>query len=607
MATRSKAGASRAPSRAAPEPSWARRVLPVGALFLVVAAVYAPSARNAFIYDDEHVVVKARAPRTAADFARIFVERHFFNLPYYRPVTRLTLLAQKTLYGNDPAPFHLANALLMAAAAVAAYGLLRRPVFGIERTPALAAAALFALHPIASSCVYPVSSGRETLLPSFWTLVAVWALLHAGARWYAAAFTAAVLALLSKEQSVVVPALFACADLAGLTPDPPGRSLRRWLVRYAPFLPLAALYFAVRQHLFGGIEYAPGNPLGPVLALGYALQTLVAPFAGLVYEPTVAVWFSPIRLGAALVAVAALVLLARRTGVARERPTLFWLVWFGLALLPTANLIRQEAPFDERYVFLASFAFLALAARIVWAAWPSAPARRGVAAVAALLAVVGAGISAGRAAYFRDDVAFSRQWLLTNPESINAHYNLAYALAPRGDLDEAIAHYRAALRIRPDYTFARNNLGNALAARGETAAAIAEFREALRLDPAYADAHHNLGLALAGQGKLEEAERELAEAVRLEPGSAEARNNLGNALAAQGQVDAAITQFSEAVRLRPDFAAAHNNLGNALARTGRLQDAVTQYSAALRLQPDYPEARRNLELVLGEIRSGRDK
>src|SRR5207247_9770230 len=161
------------PRRGMPAQAGVGRILLAVALFLRGTAVYAPAARNAFIYDDIQVIQRQRAPRSVADFARIFAERHFYNLPYYRPITRLTLLAQKTVHGDDPAPFHLANAALMGLAAVAAYGLLRRPAFGLERPPAFLAAALFGLHPIASSCVFPFTSCREHHLPYLYTPVAV--------------------------------------------------------------------------------------------------------------------------------------------------------------------------------------------------------------------------------------------------------------------------------------------------------------------------------------------------------------------------------------------------------------------------------------------------
>ena len=156
------------------------RLRPLGPLilFLVIVSVYVPSLQNDFIYDDVEIILAHRAPRSFADWAQIFKERHFPNLPYYRPVTRLTLLGQKRLHGDVPWPFHLANALLLGAAALLAFGILRLPAFGVQRGPALIAAAMFALHPAASSCVYPICSGRETLLPSVWMLGAMYAFLR---------------------------------------------------------------------------------------------------------------------------------------------------------------------------------------------------------------------------------------------------------------------------------------------------------------------------------------------------------------------------------------------------------------------------------------------
>ena len=48
--------------------SWVAPTLLLAAL----TAFYVPSARNDFIYDDIQVIQKQQAPRSAADFARIF-------------------------------------------------------------------------------------------------------------------------------------------------------------------------------------------------------------------------------------------------------------------------------------------------------------------------------------------------------------------------------------------------------------------------------------------------------------------------------------------------------------------------------------------------------
>ena len=63
----------------------------------------------------------------------------------------------------------------------------------------------------------------------------------------------------------------------------------------------------------------------------------------------------------------------------------------------------------------------------------------------------------------------------------DAHFNRGNALQEQGKLEEAIAAYRAAIRLQPDYADAHDNLGIALEDRGKLEEAVAAFREAIRL------------------------------------------------------------------------------------------------------------------------------
>jgi tetratricopeptide (TPR) repeat protein len=72
-------------------------------------------------------------------------------------------------------------------------------------------------------------------------------------------------------------------------------------------------------------------------------------------------------------------------------------------------------------------------------------------------------------------------------------------LGLRGQTDEAIRHFEAALKSRPGYPEAHNHLGSALYKQGRTGEAIREFQQALRLKPDYAEARKNLDAALAAQ------------------------------------------------------------------------------------------------------------
>ncbi len=539
-----------------------RRLAAAAGLVLAVAAVYLPGLRNGFVYDD-HEVIAAQPRQPLPELARVFREPHFRGLPYYRPVTRLTLLAQKSWHGDRPWAYRAGNVGLAAAAALGARTLLRSPALGVAPGPAWLAAALFAVHPVASACVHPIASGRETLLPAVAILAALGAWVR-GRR--ALAFGAFGLALFAKEQAVVVPALFLLADATGLASGPRPRGLAAGLRRHAPALPILAGYVAVRHALFGGSEWDFAwieQPILPLLSYAYALQVAFAPFGALVYEPEVHVWLSPPRLAVAGAGLLGLTLLCRKLGAPPARVVLFWLGWWVVLQLPTANVLRQEAPFAERWTFLAWLALPATAAGALSAAWMR-PRVRPIATSAALVAIaLAAAVSVQRAAWYRDDHVFATQWLRTNPGSPDAHHALGLSLARAGHLVEALAHYDAALGGSRDPAEIQTNRAAALVLLGRPAEARAALEEALGARPDHPEAHVNLGLLLARQGRLE----------------------------------AAVDHYRAALRVAPGMAEAHNNLATALARLDREEEAERHLLEALRLRPDYADARRNLELL----------
>ncbi len=62
-----------------------------------------------------------------------------------------------------------------------------------------------------------------------------------------------------------------------------------------------------------------------------------------------------------------------------------------------------------------------------------------------------------------------------------ARNNLGTALARRGRIDEAMAHFRKAVEIKPDYMEARANLGAILASQGRKDEAREHYQKALVL------------------------------------------------------------------------------------------------------------------------------
>jgi Flp pilus assembly protein TadD len=175
-----------------------------------------------------------------------------------------------------------------------------------------------------------------------------------------------------------------------------------------------------------------------------------------------------------------------------------------------------------------------------------------------------------------------------------AHYNLGNALHARGEMEEAIKHYRTAIQLDPKDASAHCGLGVALKAKGKVEEAIKHYRTAIRLDPKYAQAHNNLGAALKAKGKVEEAIQHYRLAIQIDPKLAYAHTNLGKALKDKGKVEEAIQHYRQAIRLDPKYASAHYNLGRALHDKGEVEVAIRHYRTAVKLNPGYAEAHCNL-------------
>ena len=87
----------------------------------------------------------------------------------------------------------------------------------------------------------------------------------------------------------------------------------------------------------------------------------------------------------------------------------------------------------------------------------------------------------------------------------------------RGDLDSAIADFRAAAAADPSLHLAHYNLGIALGADGKYDAAAEAFRSALRVEPEHARTLYHLAVALAAADRPAEAVGPYSDLSRVDP------------------------------------------------------------------------------------------
>lgn len=117
-----------------------------------------------------------------------------------------------------------------------------------------------------------------------------------------------------------------------------------------------------------------------------------------------------------------------------------------------------------------------------------------------------------------------------------------------GQLEAAVADFRAALRLAPDFVPARNNLGNALHGLGRYREALAEFDAALGARPEYAEALSNRALALQELGRFDEAMAGYDAALAAAPRLAEARKRRAALQLLRGDFAAGWDDYDHAVQ-----------------------------------------------------------
>jgi tetratricopeptide (TPR) repeat protein len=281
------------------------------------------------------------------------------------------------------------------------------------------------------------------------------------------------------------------------------------------------------------------------------------------------------RTTAALVASGALVYswipavaLLAAAGIARTKAPLVTVAvaFFVVPLLPVLGLV----PFDFQYFSNVAdhYLYLAMVGPAIGLALAYRrfqPPRVAVALVFAILCAA----SFAQAAHWKDDATLAARTLAVNPRSrFMAHNDWGRFLEERGQLEEAMLHYRQALAADPGDLAVLNDIGNVLIKQGRYDEAIRHYTEII--------------------------------AQRAVPGDTAARmhNNLGAAYANKGMYDAAAGEFRRAIDIDPEYIDPYNNLGLVLMASGHRAEAVEVLRRGLAVNPHHPALRRLLDLAV---------
>lgn len=441
---------------------------------VVILAVYAPSRNNGFLFDDQAYLKKVPAQETAQECLKTALEPAPDGSR--RPLFRLSMAVQKSMTGNqNPIPYRMFNYMLMVAIGLAGYAFMRSPTLGIRRIPALLAAALIALHPVASANAYRLCDGRETLLALFFILAGAACYLRGGWLGAVAATLCYILALGGSEEAIWFPAVLLVAELAGL----PGRAggetgsgqissshlkvVRKGERSQVKFFRPLPFFLVAGLFLLGGLVARQGVMPArmPFFEWLYNWQALAFPTRTVVHLPPLGVWLTVGHLLAGLglfALVAVVVILALRHPEATPlqrwgdevRTVAFWVAWMVASLPAFAGGLTGGALFNEGHAMVFS---VAVWGALAWAAsrfWNVETIRREVIVVGSGAVVVLAAVSLGRKDHYINDETFVTEWARTNPEAWTLFAAKSATEEAAGRLEDARLQAERGLMLKPD-------------------------------------------------------------------------------------------------------------------------------------------------------------
>ncbi|MBW2107322.1 MAG: tetratricopeptide repeat protein [Deltaproteobacteria bacterium] len=583
--------------------------------FLLVAATvlaYGNTVPGDFVWDDRALFVEhedqwrwthLKSLLTAQD--NLFEDRY---TGYYRPFPNLTFLVDHTVWGCNPAGYHVTNLLFHALTTLGIYWLAR--LLFTNPWVALLSALCFSWHPINTESVAWINGRNNVLCACFF----VWSIYFflksskeetARLRNCSLSLAAFLLSLFSKEYALMLPATI-FSYVWAFSPSDLKVRCREATAKTAPYLLLIIIYLVVRSMVLPGHgpKFMHWETLGMRLltvpkTFALYLRLLVAPVHLTVhYETTLIKTVRDPSLWLCLgvtVAYTALLVAAFR----RSRQVFWALLWILITLVPVLNIIPLSDDnrfMAERYLYLPAVGFcLALGPglRRLWEAITLRVDRLSWAA-----AVLGVGLllqwylfgTLNRNLAWRNEVALWTDAVSYHPTWYHPYFNLAVALRDAGRFKAAVEMFKEAYhkaQTPEDRGLVLSNI--ALVAyrhQKDYETARKRLQQARQLIPNKSWVYNLMGNVSFVRNEYDQALTQYDQALSLDPHDTESMIAKGMTYFKMGRIDETIQYLEEVRAIVPDDGRLDYYLGRAYDRKGLTAEAVAHYVRYLKRLPE---------------------
>jgi protein O-mannosyl-transferase len=487
--------------------------------------------------------------------------RAYSSLPAtygYRPVTTTMNMILWCIGDGQTWVFHLAKILLFFLTCVLLAQIWSRLLPWVSDEVIAVGVLLFAVNPIHSQVVTYIAA-IATQWAALFVCLSVYCFLmfrkNENLRWWLyLSLVCALLAILSKEEGVVILALIPLVEfyLRFVEGTPlsstkrlkdialflipaaigvglivymfePTQNLVRtdvsvgsyFMTQWRAYLRYFAMYFYAYDLNADNLEFGFSSHF-------FSLQVLVALFTNLLFCAVV-VFF------------------------ARRHPALLLaLFWFYIGVSPASSVVVLSEPVNDHRAFLGYLGFAIFA--ILALNWLRAQSRTLFLSASAVLFVTYALFTFQRGEVWSTNEKFWTDVVAKNPSSPRAHNNLGLEMIHQNKNDEALALLKRCYELQVTYPPCYINRGVTLARMGRDADAEKEFARAVTYDRGVIQSHYNWAKFLSSRGNFAKAQELLIVADRFAQGqNFEVRMELLSVLRQMGQLDLAKKMWSEAL------------------------------------------------------------
>jgi len=404
--------------------------------------------------------------------------------PYYRPLQTIFNRLDYTVWGLRPFGYHLTNLLFHAANSVLIGELAVALSFG--PLIALLAGCLFGVHPIGVEQLM-IIAGRAELMTLCFTLINLLLFLSGGIPAFLTGTAAYALALFSKENAIITPALFVLLAWYQNEKQP----LRG---RLAAYLAVTVPYLLLRSRAVGSRLPA----VSPLMAVRFGVQVfprIAAIYAKLILIPwnlhshrmiphLSYLWFLY------LAGWICLVLWLKQKNI---RWGLLSVSWFILSLLPkTASMINGGFMLDH-WAYPAAIGVMIPLGIGIARCWecPDRFWRKPLALGFLPLLIVWALLTHLNVALRGTDEKMYR-WALHFTESHPIKYNLGILLLESGRAEESLQYFQDVMTTYPEDIRTAHAMAIAFWQIGHRHAAITMLQRIIKANPTFAPAVQSL-------------------------------------------------------------------------------------------------------------------